>query len=216
MHCALITQLRTIIPLDTEVTILGDGEFDGTLLQATIQSAGWHYICRTAASIVVQAQGNRFHVGDLPLTRDDAVAVLDATITNDAYGPVTVIGVWEVVQDEPLYLVTTGQDVNAAIEQYRLRFSIETLFADQKSRGFHVHKSQLREPTRINRLLIATCLAYLWVLAVSVFAHHQRWVANFHRTDRCDLSLFQVGLRAITYALREGLRLPPCSVPPSE
>jgi hypothetical protein len=66
-----------------------------------------------------------------------------------------------------------------------------------------------------SRLLIATCLAYLWVIAVGVFAHQKRWVAQFHRTDRCDLSLFQVGLRAIPYALREGLRLPACFVPPS-
>jgi hypothetical protein len=216
LHCALVAQLRTIIPLDTQVTLLGDGEFDGTLLQGLIQSAGWRYICRTAATIVVQAHGNRFYVGDLPLKRDDAVAVFDAMVTNDNYGPVTVIGVWEADQDEPLYLVSNLQDVDAAIERYRLRFSIETLFADQKSRGFHVHKSQLREPTRINRLLIATCLAYLWVVAVGVFAHQQHWVAYFHRTDRCDLSLFQVGLRAITYALREGLRLPPCFVPPPE
>lgn len=216
MHCALVTQLHALIPGDTVVTIVGDGEFDGTTLQATIQAAGWRYVCRTATNIVVTAQGNRFQVGDLPLTRDDALAVLDARVTNDDYGPVTIIGVWEAEHDEPLYLVTNGPDVEAAITCYRLRFRIETLFADQKSRGFHVHKSHLRDPARINRLLIATCLAYLWVLAVGVFAHQQRWIAQFHRIDRCDLSLFQVGLRAITYALREGLRLPCCFVPPPE
>jgi hypothetical protein len=214
MHCALVAQLHALIPPGSEVTLLGDGEFDGTALQATIQAADWHYVCRTATNIVVTAQGNRFHVGDLPLSRDDAVAIHDARITNDEYGPLTVIGVWDAQHNEPLYLVTTMADAEAAIEHYRLRFTIETLFADQKSRGFQVHKSQLRDPARINRLLIATCLAYLWVLAVGVFAHEKRWVAQFHRTDRCDLSLFQVGLRAIPYALREGLRLPICFVPP--
>ncbi len=38
---------------------------------------------------------------------------------------------------------------------------IETLFSDQKSYGFHLHLSHLSDPTRLSRLLIAACLAYL-------------------------------------------------------
>jgi hypothetical protein len=125
-----------------------------------------------------------------------------------------VIGWWEAGYKEPIYLVTDGTDIDAAIERYRLRFRIETLFADHKSRGFHVHKSHLSDPARISRLLIATSLAYLWGLAIGVFAQDHGWVAHFHRPDRCDLSLFQIGLCAITYALREGLRLPVSLLPP--
>jgi hypothetical protein len=38
---------------------------------------------------------------------------------------------------------------------YRKRFNIETLFSDLKSRGFNAHKSGLRDPERVSRLLIA-------------------------------------------------------------
>ena len=55
-------------------------------------------------------------------------------------------------------------DLEAAIVLYRKRAHIETFFSDQKSRGFHLHKSHLREPARLTRLLIAACLAYLWVV----------------------------------------------------
>ena len=51
-------------------------------------------------------------------------------------------------------------------------------------------------------------LAYLWVQEVAMFAQAQGWVAQFHRTDRCDLRLFQIGLRATRYARREGKRIP--------
>jgi hypothetical protein len=34
-------------------------------------------------------------------------------------------------------------------------------FADQKSRGFHIHKSHIADPQRLSRLLIAACLAYI-------------------------------------------------------
>ena len=39
-HCTLINQVRTIIPVGATVLVLGDGEFDGTDLQATITAAG--------------------------------------------------------------------------------------------------------------------------------------------------------------------------------
>ena len=207
-HCALIRQVQDLMPPDADVLVLGDGEFDGIQLQATIRAAGWHYDCRTATTILVHADGNTFAVGNLPLKRGEAVAVSEARVTAEQYGPVTIIAVWEADQEEPLYLVTSLSDPDAAIERYRLRFRIEPLFADHKSRGFQVDKSHLADPARLARLLIVTSLAYFWVMAVGVFAQAQGWLAQFHRTDRCDLSLFQIGLRAIGYARREGLRIP--------
>jgi hypothetical protein len=50
-------------------------------------------------------------------------------------------------------------DLDAALAAYRKRAHIETFFSDQKSRGFHIHKSHLRDPARLSRLLIAACLA---------------------------------------------------------
>jgi hypothetical protein len=41
--------------------------------------------------------------------------------------------------------------------------TIETFFSDQKSRGFHLHKSHIADATRLARLLIAACLAYIWM-----------------------------------------------------
>jgi hypothetical protein len=80
--------------------------------------------------------------------------------------------------------------------------------ANHKSRGFHIHKSHLANPARLTRLLIATSLGYLWVHAIAAFAIAQDWLTQFHRTDRCDLSLFQIGIRALRYAQREGKRVP--------
>ena len=37
------------------------------------------------------------------------------------------------------------------------RFRIETFFADQKSRGLHIHKAHIADPQRLSRLLIAAC-----------------------------------------------------------
>src|ERR671917_553004 len=47
-HLALLAQVHDLVPEDATVTFLGDGEFDGTELQATLTSYGWAYVCRTA------------------------------------------------------------------------------------------------------------------------------------------------------------------------
>jgi hypothetical protein len=208
VHCALMERLQALIPPTATVVLLGDGEFDGIELQATIGAAGWDYVCRTAANITIYAQDRVFTVGDLPVARGKSVAITDVEMTLARYGPLLVIGVWDDDQDAPIYLISSLTDPDLAVERYRLRFRIECLFANQKSRGFHIHKSHLSAPERLSRLLIATSLAYLWVHAVAVFAQEQDWVGQFHRTDRCDLSLFQIGIRALRYAQREGKRVP--------
>jgi hypothetical protein len=216
VHCALIRRLQEVIPAQAEVMLLGDGEFDGTKLLTTVRAAGWAYACRTATNITIYAHDRVFTVADLPLKRGEAVAVADVRMTAERYGPVLLIGIWEANHDEPIYLITSLTDADVAVERYRLRFRIECMFANHKSRGFHIHKSHLAAPERLARLLIATSLAYVWVHVVAMFAQAHGWIERFHRKDRCDLSLFQIGIRAIRYARREGWRIPVCFLLPAD
>jgi hypothetical protein len=92
---------------------------------------------------------------------------------------------------QPLYLVSNFELGQEAIYWYRKRFRIETFFSDQKSRGFHLDKSHLTDPKRLARLMIAACLAYIWIIYLGVLAHQDHWLTRIHRSDRCDLGLFQ-------------------------
>lgn len=95
-----------------------------------------------------------------------------------------------------------------ALYWYKKRYHIETFFSDQKSRGFHLHKSHVSDPERLNRLMIAACLAYIWIVYLGAWAVHHNWHHEIHRTDRCDLSLFQLGLRMLEYRLNLGKHIP--------
>lgn len=48
VHCALIRRLQELIPPAATVTLLGQGEFDGTTLRTTMRARNWEYVCRTA------------------------------------------------------------------------------------------------------------------------------------------------------------------------
>ena len=82
--------------------------------------------------------------------------MVDVRMTAEQYGPVLLLGMWDAKQKAPIYLVTSLADADDAFARYRLRFRIECMFANHKSRGFQLHKSHLAAPERLARLLMAT------------------------------------------------------------
>jgi len=92
------------------------------------------------------------------------IALQEVKCTRDAYGPVMVRSCWAKGYQDPLYLVRNMDTAEEACRSYHKRFRIETFFSDQKSRGFHLHKSHISDPQRLSRLFIAACLAYIWMI----------------------------------------------------
>ena len=97
---------------------------------------------------------------------------------------------------------------DAACRLYAKRFRIETFFSDQKSRGFHLHQSHLSDPMRLSRLLTAACFASIWIMYLGALCEHDGWISMVHRGDRCDRSVFQLGLRLLEYLLNEDRAIP--------
>ena len=192
-HVALLGQVHSLIPSGTPVVFLGDGEFDGTILLGTVQGYGWQYVCRTAKNTILSDAGKEFAFEEVNVERGCRISLPEVDFTRQGYGPVHAIAWWDRDYEEPLYLVTNVEQAEEACDWYRKRFRIETFFSDQKSRGFHLHKSHLSDPKRLFRLMIAACLAYIWIVHVGVLAIRDGWNEVIHRTDRCDLSLFQLG-----------------------
>lgn len=207
-HRALLAQVKEIMPEGAQVTFLGDGEFDGTDLQADLRRANWRYVCRTASNILVSVYGRELQIADMAPTRGEALALTPAYLTAKHFGPLSVLAVWEQAYQEPIYLVTNFQDLEAAVRLYKERGHIETFFSDLKSRGFQIQKSHLGKPERLSRLLIAACLAYIWMISLGVCALQDSWMRILHRLDRCDLSLFSLGSRLLAHALNEDLPIP--------
>jgi hypothetical protein len=208
VHMALLAQLQEIVPQNCPVIFLGDGEFDGIELQSAIQALGWLYTCRTAKNTQLYEEDLPFSFADLCLQPGDCIGLSNIQFTRQAYGPVTVIGWWKKGFQEPIFLVTNFELTSEACYWYEKRFQIETFFSDEKSRGFYIHKSHLSNPDRLAKLLLAACLAYVWIVFLGILAHRQNWVKIIHRTERCDWSLFRLGLCLLEYLLNEDKPIP--------
>ena len=210
LHSALVELVSALIPAGTQGVWLGDGECDGTRLQQTVQDAGWSSVCRTGCHRTAWWDGETFRLDTLRVCSKPGtlVALSQVGCTRAASGPIMLIGCWAKGWKAPLYLVTNMASAEETCRLYAKRFRIEPFFSDQKSRGLHLHKSHLANPQRLARLFIAACLAYIWIVYLGSVCIKEGWVRIIHRRHRCDLSLFQLGLRLLEYFFNEELPIP--------
>ena len=207
-HLTLAREVKARVPETATVIFLGDGEFDSPELQAEVASYHWQYVCRTAKNILIQREAEWLSLADLGVKRGQHLYCKNVRFTAAAYGPVMVVAWWDAHYPEPIYLVSNLTSGQRACECYRKRMHIETFFSDQKSRGFQIDRSHVSDPQRVGRLLIAASLAYLWVICLGTVAHDDDWLPVIHRSHRCDLSLFQLGLRLLAYLLNHDQSIP--------
>jgi hypothetical protein len=152
----------------------------------------------SVAERVIHDQGLVSVLADLPHVR----------FTAAGYGPLLAVAAWREGCKEPIYLVSNLDLAEEALYWYQKRYGIETFFSDQKSRGFHLHQSHLSDPKRLARLMIAACLAYVWLVFLGRTAQKQGWMKAIHREKRCDLSLFQLGIALLNYLLLHSFSIP--------
>lgn len=213
-HKALLEQVAPLVSSERSVIFLGDGEFDGCALLSAVQERGWQFVCRTAKNAQLEEAGFPgcpFSFSDLCacLEPGKMVEVPEVFFTGGGLGPWLAVAVWRAGCKEPLFLVSNLELGEEALYWYKKRFLIETFFSDAKSRGFFLHKSHLSEPERLSRLLLATCLSYIWLVCLGAMVWRNRlWRSRVHRTSRCDLSLFSLGRAWLEECLNQGWCIP--------
>jgi hypothetical protein len=65
LHIALVELVSELVPEETQVVFLGDGECDGNGLQQTVPDEGWSSVCRTGTHLTAWWDGERFRLDAL-------------------------------------------------------------------------------------------------------------------------------------------------------
>jgi len=209
-HIQALKKVHPILPEESQVVLLGDAEYDTTEMITWVEkNTAWQYVLRTSPQIYVQTGENNQPIRDYPLEKGKVFCLKNVGFTQTRTVTLNVISWWASRYEEPIFLVTNIDNPYDVCRYYRRRFRIETFFSDQKSRGFYIHKSHLADPARLSRLLIAACLAYIWMLTQGLRVIAEGNSSLIDRTDRIDKSLFRLGLDWIKYALKQRLDFQP-------
>lgn len=96
LHLAVVQQVHDLLPPGAQVVVRGDGEFDGTTLQHTVQDDGWDYVVRTGSHITGLGDGEPFRCETVGacIKPGTLVALPDVHVTEAAYGPVMFLWCW--------------------------------------------------------------------------------------------------------------------------
>lgn len=206
-HIATLQKVLPLIPSAAQVVLLGDGEYDNTELLAWVTDhTDWEFVVRTAKNMLITHNGIQYPLRELCAGHGTCTAADEVLFTAEEFGPVMAIAWWGKAYKDPIFLISNCASLPSACDYYRRRFRLETLFSDKKSRGFHIEKSHLSDPTRLSCLLLATSLAYIWLIYLGMMVFQdERKRSLIDRTHRTDKSLFRLGLDWVKYSMTHGL-----------
>jgi hypothetical protein len=173
-HVTLLKTAHSILsPLlinHTKVTILGDGEFDGTKLQQLCLSFGWDYVCRTASNTIMYENGEPFKAkqvtGNL---QQDCFFIPQVEFTKKRFKYVNFL-CWhnQKRHQNPIFLISNLSYAGDIMYYYDQRYSIECLFKDLKTNSFNLQKTRLKKPEEVSNLILIAALAFLMLIALAL------------------------------------------------
>jgi len=133
-HVNLLVKLKSVVPQGVKVTVLGDGEFDGTKWQKKIQFYSWQYVLRTAKNTLLENRdGEQYSPNQVAIEKGKSLFIEGLYFGREKYGAVNMLFWHGKDYDEPLFLVTNIDDGYLVQSYYIKRFLIETFFRDIKS-----------------------------------------------------------------------------------
>lgn len=210
-HIEVLKKVLPLVPKKSEVILLGDAEYDTTEMLSWVETeTSWRFAMHTSPCILVKSGVAWKKIKEFTARKGRLRMISAVGFTKTSALPANLIVWWGAEYDNPIYLISNLPNGAYACWYYRRRFRIETFFSDQKSRGFHIHKSHLSSPERVSRLLIAACLAYIWMVALGLLTLANGDHKLIDRTDRIDKSVFRLGLDWLRYVLKKDRHFDVC------
>lgn len=228
---AVLARARAIIPAHLRVVLLADRAYDVPPLIDRLTTLGWDWVlrCKARSKMVWRdADGIEQPLRAVVATHlqqpGDRFRASGQTFKKAGWRSVHLLGEWGHGYADQLVVLTNLAPQWRILARYARRFWIEAAFRQDKSYGWQWEQSQVRDPARQERLLLALAWATLLVLslgAAQAATDMAAFLARVHRpkpTHPRD-SLFQLGLdqcRARLYGTIGGRvpwRLPDLAAP---
>lgn len=205
----VLEQALMLLPLDICVVLLADRGFADTGLMAYCEEfLGWSWIIRAKKSFRIYRRGKRSSkIGNLQLKRGQARCFHGISVTDQKYGPVHLAIGKPLDSKESWYLLASDLTSRTTFAEYGLRFDIEESFLDDKSNGFQLESSRLRNVEALNRLCFVLAVATLFLVSqgTSVVESEQRRLVDAHWFR--GSSYLKIGWRWVQRAKIKGWQL---------
>lgn len=205
----LLKRVDAALPAGAKPTLMADRGLCWPAVVDFCVDHGWHFLLRAQGQTRVRLDdGSETSLAELVPEPGRTWCGKAEVFKKAGWRRVNVVARWSPRRAERWLLVTDLPAEPRRCKQYRKRMRQEQSFRDEKSHGLRWNESRLRDPAHAQRLLLVMALAMAWLIGLGLRVTLGGERRRYQRPDRRCLSLFQLGLRAIQEARRDG-RPPP-------
>lgn len=161
----LLDNIFQKIPSGVKILLSADRFYGTASLIQWCQKRKWQYRIRLKSNLILRHLGGELTTGELKSLKIDSIE--HAELSNSEVK--TCIGVLqEEGYNEPWIIAMDCRPSKGRVLDYAMRWGIEALFSDMKTRGFNITKTQLRDPRRIERLILILTIACYWAVSTGM------------------------------------------------
>lgn len=204
---ALLNYVRLLLPAGLPVFLVGDCEFGSVEVLKWLDQWHWFYVLRQKSDSGVWLPNSTEWKSFASFVHKAGQShwLGYSYLTVRYIYPTNLLVHWQIGEKEPWCLATNLPDHNLTLRYYRRRMWIEEMFGDLKKHGFDLESTMLHTFLRLSRLTLAVACLYVWLISVGSHTIQRGWRSLVDRSDRRDLSIFQIGFRFIQRSLTNAL-----------
>lgn len=161
----LLKSISTMIPENVKILLAADRFYGTAMLINFCKKQRWQYRIRLKGNLILKHEGGEIKTGEL---LKFGLKGIERAELNES-GVETNIGLLhERGHEEPWIIAMDCKPTIGKVLDYGMRWGIEALFSDMKTRGFGITKTQLKEAARIERLMLILALATYWAVSTGM------------------------------------------------
>ena len=188
----LIERFIKIFSIDKIRCLFGDREFIGGKWFAFLLEKGIHFVMRIKENFMItNAKG--ILISAKTLFRDLKAGEYKVLKGRRLVNGQMVYVVGALLPDGEYLILATDKNPVTALEEYKKRQGIETLFQCLKGRGFNFEDTHMTFPDRIDKLIALLSIAFSWCHATGEWCASQKTV-KIKKHGRKAVSIFRPGL----------------------
>lgn len=204
---ALLNYVRLLLPVGAPVFLVGDCEFGSVEALKWLDQWHWFYVLRQKSDSGVWLHNSTEWkpFASFVHKAGQSLWLGHGYLTAKHIYPTHLLVHWQSGEKEPWCLATNLPDRKLTLRYYRRRMWIEEMFGDLKKHGFDLESTMLHTFLRLSRLTLAVACLYVWLISLGGRTVQRGWRFLVDRSDRRDLSIFQIGFRFLQRSLTNAL-----------
>jgi hypothetical protein len=158
--------VRALLPEGVRVMLMGDRFYGAPALIFWCRAKGWGWRLRCKQDLLVFEDGGETTLADCFARGEHMLCDIELT---ERRARTNVAMLHEAGHPEPWIIALSDAPSTYRALDYGMRWGIEAMFSDFKTRGFNLEDSQIQRTDRLDRLMLVLSLALYWAVSTGMW-----------------------------------------------